>query len=281
MRIHVDSETGRLESVLMAAMKGFIPHDPMNEVQRHYYSAAPPLPGRLRAQHQAFAETLSKGGVDIVWVEERPDTLHQIFVRDIAVVILDTLVVSEMSQPLRRNEPKALAGIIEKVEGPVERITEGFLEAGDVMVQGGTLYVGQSPRTDARALTWLEQRFGSRLEVLPLALVPPHIHLDVVFSPLGRDHAIIYPPAFEPEALALLRSRFHLIEIDRREQFSLASNVLSLSPEVVISATHQTRVNGLLRKAGLNVLEVAYDEVVKLGGAFRCATCPLLREEVG
>jgi N-dimethylarginine dimethylaminohydrolase len=280
MRIHVDSETGRLELVLMAAMKDFVHHDPMNEVQRHYYCADPPLPDRLKAQHQAFAETLSKAGVDIVWVEERPDTLHQIFVRDIAVVILDTLVVCEMSQPLRRNEPKALAGIIEKVEGPVERITDGFLEAGDVMVQGGTLYVGQSPRTDARALSWLEQGFGSRLDVSPLALVPPHIHLDVVFSPVGRDHAIIYPPAFEPDSLARLRSRFRLIEIDRKEQFSLASNVLSLSPEVVISAAHQTRVNGLLRKAGLNVIEVDYDEVAKLGGAFRCATCPLFREAV-
>jgi N-dimethylarginine dimethylaminohydrolase len=114
-----------------------------------------------------------------------------------------------------------------------------------------------------------------------MALVPPYIHLDVVFSPVGRDLAIIYPPAFEPEALGLLRSRFRLIEIDRKEQFSLASNVLSLSPEVVISAAHQPRVNGLLRASGLRVLEVAYDEVVKLGGALRCATGPLHMEAVG
>jgi N-dimethylarginine dimethylaminohydrolase len=278
MRIHVDSETGRLVTVLMASMKDFVLHEPLNEVQRHYYAVDPPRPERLKAQHQGFAETLAKAGVDIVWLEERSDTLHQIFVRDIAAVILDTLVVCETSLALRRNEPKALAGLIDRVEAPVARVTAGFLEAGDIMVQGGTLYVGQSPRTDARALSWLSRHFGDRLEIRPLVLAPPFIHLDVVFGPVGGDHAIIYPPAFESEAMALLQSRFRLIEIDRSEQFALATNILSLSPEVVVSAAHQTRVNGLLRAAGLRVIEVAYDEVAKLGGAFRCATCPLRRE---
>lgn len=278
MRIHVDSETGRLSTVLMARMNGFVLHEPMNEVQRHFYAIDPPRPEKLKAQHQAFATALAQAGVDIVWVEDRSDTLHQIFVRDIAVVILDTLVVCAMSSPLRRNEPKALAGLIDRVEAPVEHIEAGFLEAGDVMVHEGTLYVGQSPRTGSRALSWLDRRFGGRLDITPLTLAPPFIHLDVVFGPVGRDQAIIYPPAFEPEALALLQRRFRLIEVDRGEQFALATNVLPLSPEAVISAAHQTRVNGLLRASGLHVTEVAYDEVAKLGGALRCATCPLVRE---
>ena len=278
MRRHVDSETGRLKTVLMAAMKDFVFHEPMNEVQRRYYAVDPPRPERLHAQHRALAEVLAAAGVAIVWVEQRTDTLHQIFVRDIATVILDTLVVCEMRQPLRRNEPKALAWLVDSVEGPVESLTEGFLEAGDVMVHGGTLYVGQSLRTDARALSWLERRFAGRLEIAPLALVEPHIHLDVVFNIAGNNLALIYPAAFEPAALARLRSRFRCIEIDRAEQFSLAANVLSLSPEIVVSTSHQRRVNGLLRQEGLTVIEIAYDEVAKLGGAVRCATCPLLRE---
>jgi len=281
MRVHVDSETGRLAAVLMARMEGFVLHEPFNEVQRHYYAVDPPRPERLKAQHQAFAETVERAGAEIVWADERPDTLHQIFVRDIAAVILDTLVVCSMSLPLRRNEPRALEGLLSRIEAPVERITDGSLEAGDVLVQGGALYVGQSPRTGSRALSWLAERFGHRLEVTPLALAPPFIHLDVVFCPVGVEHALIYPPAFQPEALALLRGRFRLIEVDRKEQFSLATNVLSLSPEAVVSAAHQTRVNGLLRAAGLRVLEVPYDEVAKLGGSFRCATCPLRREPAG
>ncbi|WP_428563861.1 MAG: dimethylarginine dimethylaminohydrolase family protein [Solidesulfovibrio sp. DCME] len=280
MHIHVDSETGRLTRVLMARMNDFVLHEPMNEVQQRYYAVDAPRPDRLKAQHQAFAAALAAAGVDIVWAEQRTDTLHQVFVRDIAVVILDTLVVCALRQPLRRNEPRALDGLLERLDAPVARVTEGFVEAGDVMVHGGCLYVGQSPRTDARALDWLRRRFGDRLAVTPLALAPPFIHLDVVFCPVGRDQAIVHAPAFAPEALALLRGRFRCLEVDRREQFGLATNVLSLSPEVVVSPAHQARVNGALRAMGLHVVEVAYDEVAKLGGALRCATCPLCREPV-
>lgn len=278
MRIHVDSETGRLRTVLMARMNQFVLHEPMNEVQRRFYAEAPPRAERLIAQHEALAGALSAAGVEIVWADVRPDTLHQIFVRDIAVVVLDTLVVCAPSQPLRVNEPKALEGLLSRAEGPVARVDSGFVEAGDVMVHGGTLYVGLSPRTDAGGLSWLAERFGDRLEVVPLKLAEPFIHLDVVFGPVGRRQALVYPPAFTGESLALLRGRFELIEVDRLEQFGLATNVLSISPDTVISAAHQTRVNGLLRKAGLQVVEVAYDEVAKLGGSFRCATCPLVRE---
>lgn len=278
MRIHVDSETGKLRTVLMARMNGFVLHEPMNEVQRRFYADDPPSPERLKTQHEAFAGALALAGVGMVWADDRQDTLHQIFVRDIAVVILDTLVVCAPRQPLRVNEPKALEGLLARIDAPVELVDSGFLEAGDVMVHGGALYVGQSPRTDAGGLSWLADRFGHRLEVVPLKLAEPFIHLDVVFGLVGRRHALIYPPAFTDEALAILRGRFELIEVDRREQFGLATNVLAISPETVVSGSHQTRVNALLRQAGLEVVEVAYDEVAKLGGSFRCATCPLVRE---
>ena len=59
----------------------------------------------------------------------------------------------------------------------------------------------------------------------------------------------------------------------------MSTNVVSLSPEALISDKHFVRLNAFLRNEwGMTVEEVPYQEISKMGGLLRCSTMPLIRE---
>lgn len=280
MRVFVDSEVGALRSVLVGPVDHFRLHPPINETQAHYFRVDPPRPDVLVRQHEQFVDVLVRHGVEVMWAPKRDDSPEQVFTRDVALVLHDTFVLCAMKEPIRQHEPLALEPLVKSLEGPVLRVTSGIVEGGDVILDGTTLYVGQSIRTNSDGVRWLQEHFGHRFDIVPLRLKPPYLHLDVVFNLVGRNLALIFPSAMEAASLDLVRQRYHLIEVTQQEQFELATNLLSLSPETVISEARQRRLNALLRAQGMNVIEVEYDEIIKLGGSFRCSTCPLVREPV-
>lgn len=278
MRLNVTSEVGTLRAVLLGSVRTFRPHPPINATQRHYYPVAPPRLPVLLAQQAAFVEVLERRGVSISWVPPLDDCPNQLNVRDIATVIGTTLVIGALKEPIRQREPCALDALLPSFDADVVRLDHGIVEGGDILLDGARLYVGLSERTDPTGLAWLERTFGSRFEITPIRLSPTFLHLDVVFNLLGRSHALLYPPALADDSLNLLTRRYEIVEVTAAEQFGLATNVLSLSPETVVSAVEHRRLNQRLRAAGFEVVEVEYGEIVKIGGSFRCGTCPLVRD---
>jgi len=60
--------------------------------------------------------------------------------------------------------------------------------------------------------------------------------------------------------------------------YEMNSNVFSISPDVVVSEKHFTRLNAWLRAQGFTVEEIPYSEISKQEGLLRCSTLPLLRD---
>src|SRR5262249_27654806 len=102
MRLSVNSEIGRLSHVLLGTVRNFQLHDPINVVQRHFYPTDPPNLPVLIQEQSDFVELLARNGVNIYWVTPQAGSGNQIFVRDIATVIGDTLVIGSMKEPLRQ-----------------------------------------------------------------------------------------------------------------------------------------------------------------------------------
>ena len=278
MQVYVDSEVGLLRAVLLASAEHFQLHEPINKAQEYYFSTDPPRLDLLIEQQARFFELLANRGVAIYMATPQPDSPEQLDVRDVATVINDTLIVCAMKEPVRQREPEALDALLTEVESPVVRVDAGVVEGGDIILDGDTLYVGLSERTNTSGLKWLENRFGDRFQVTAIQLNPPFLHLDVVFNLVGNNMALIYPGAIQETSLDMLRKRYRWITVTAQEDFDLATNVFSLSPETVISHKQHSRVNGLLKEQGLEVIEVDYSEIRKIGGAFRCGTCPLIRD---
>ncbi len=108
------------------------------------------------------------------------------------------------------------------------------------------------------------------------------LHLDCCFQPVGRDKGIIYKGGFRNEEdyndLVGLFGKENLFHITRDEMYYMFSNVFSIAADVVVSERNFTRLNHWLRENGFTVEEVAYAEIAKQEGLFRCSTMPLIRE---
>jgi N-dimethylarginine dimethylaminohydrolase len=284
--LHATSEAGRLRTVILGYADNFHQVEPeiINETQkRTYFGANPPTRERLIAEMDGFRRALETFGVTVLRPAPVNGVPDQLMPRDIGVTIDETLVITRMAKASRRDEWLGLTPLLDQLPAAqVVRVPEGaVLEGGDVIVDAGVIYVGIGQRTDAAGYHFLKAQFP-HYTVLPVHLKPVAagedvLHLDCAFVPLGRGHALIYPDGLEllPE---IIRERYALIPVTRDEQAALATNVLSISPDTVVSRPQMTRVNAEMRARGYTVVQVPYDDPPKTGGAFRCSTLPLWRE---
>ena len=108
------------------------------------------------------------------------------------------------------------------------------------------------------------------------------LHLDCCFQPIGEDKAIISPNGFrnkeDVDELIKLFGEENVLLVTSKEMSNMYTNVFSISKNVIISDPRFIRLNDWLEKNGFTVEKVAYNEISKMGGLFRCSTLPLLRE---
>jgi N-dimethylarginine dimethylaminohydrolase len=277
MEFHVRSEFEPLRDVLLGTIRNFTLNTPINVTQKHYYATDPPKIERMIEQEERFIEALTRYNVTIHQLPVLNTSFTQFFVRDIATVIGDTLVICAMKEAIRQPETAALAQLLEGTRQPVLRTDTGFLEGGDILIDQSVLYVGLGERTGTAGVAFLEQHFGTTFEIVPLQLAATFLHLDVVVNLLGKGDALVYAPALDRATRKLLAQRYNFIEVTAEEQFALSTNVLSLTPETLIVDERNRRLNKLLAKRGYEVVPLSFDEIGKMGGSFRCGSCPLRR----
>lgn len=257
-----------------------------------------PTESDVIAEMRALREALESQGVEVL----RPELLtdyNQIFARDVCFVVDDTLFVSNLI-PDREEETGALRPILERIApGHIEYLPEAVhTEGGDVLVHNDILFVGcylrddyptyKMARTNQAAIDFFRRRFPNK-DVWALELRKDDhnprrgtLHLDCAFQPVGRDKALLYPGAFlnpaDLERIYALFGKEHIFEVTSEEAYHMNTNVVSLSPTKLISDKSFTRLNQHLREQwGIEVIEVPYQEISKMGGLLRCSTMPLVR----
>ena len=100
--------------------------------------------------------------------------------------------------------------------------------------------------------------------------------------PVGKDKAIIYKDGFmnprDAEHLVHLFGEENVFCITKEEMYWMNTNVLSISPEVVVVEEHFDRLAAQLEAWGITVERVPYRNISRLGGLLRCSTLPLRRD---
>ena len=304
MNLHVQSETARLRAVVLGLPTSPGPTPTLQETfdSKSYESVLHgvyPVEEDMIHEMDAFLAILKKYDVDVY----RPAPVkncNQVFSRDVGFVIDDKIIVSNII-PDRQEEIDAYEDIFRQIHyKQIYNLPEAVhVEGGDVILYNDYIFLGQydfpdyrqvkTARTNRLALDYLKMIFPHKT-IVPLNLLKsdtdPYqgiLHLDCTFMPVGLDKAIIYRRGFmnprDADHLIDIFGQENVFEITTEEMYAMNSNVFSISPEVVVTEEHFTRLNKHLRdKWGMTVETVPYREISKMGGLLRCSTLPLRRD---
>ncbi|MGV4415045.1 dimethylarginine dimethylaminohydrolase family protein [Chryseobacterium sp. T1] len=303
MNLNIKNETGKLQSVVLGQPNslGTIPTLEESYDAKSYHTIQHniyPQEKDVVMEMTEFEKVLKKHNVEVL----RPEIIedyNQVFSRDVAFVIDDKMVISNIIED-RADEQDAYRKIFEQVgwRNIINLPETAHIEGGDVIVWDDFLFIGtcysqdyrnfKTARTNEYAIEILKEYFPKK-RILDFELKKndkePYqgvLHLDCTFNPVGKDKCIIYKNGFVDE------SDYHLIldifgqencfEVNDQEMFEMFPNIFSISPEVVVSDKAFTRMNNHLREEwGITVEEIPYREISKMGGLLRCSTMPLVR----
>ncbi len=303
LQILINNEYSRLRSVLFGTSQsnGPIPlaedcYDPSSLI--HVQSDTYPLEVDMSTEMEAVLEVFKKYEIQVF----RPRVIknyNQIFARDIAFVIENKLIVSNIL-PERDKEITALKPLFKLI--PKENIytlpEECHVEGGDVIVSGKYIFIGFyagsdysdyiTARTNSSAAKAIQKLFPEKIvktfELRKSNTNPQEnaLHLDCCFQPLGQGKALIHSKGFlnqiDYEWLIDFYGKDHVFEVTKEEMSQMNCNIFSISETVVISEQNFTRLNSWLTAQGFIVEKVPYSEISKQGGLLRCSTLPLIRD---
>ncbi|GEM01093.1 N-Dimethylarginine dimethylaminohydrolase [Halolactibacillus halophilus] len=269
------SEYDRLTRVIVAEPTYMAITEVINETQKHFLTDNIDTEVATH-QHQMFVDVLKNEGIEVEHLPVKDHLNEQVFTRDIGFILGKTLFIANMASNIRKEETKLLTDALEKSNTPFQPLVGPSIEGGDVLIDGKTIYVGVSERTTQASIDLLKQQLPD-YELCPLPLVGDILHLDCTFNIVSQTDALIYRDGLTDEAVELLAQRYNLIDVSADEQFTLGTNVLSIGDKKVISLPNNQAVNKQLKDKGYQVIEVAFDEIIKSGGSFRCCTLPVVR----
>jgi len=278
----VDSETGRLTRLLLSPPT-HLAMVPCNAVTRDSLARGlSSCAASAGAQHRALVARLEAAGVECHIVPPKPGLADLAFTRDSVLMTPWGLVELRPSEPHRRGEPAHLAGALRAfgIES-IGAVDEGRVEGGDVcLLRPGLVMIGISgERTDeagARALGRIFERRGWK--ALYTRIDPRYLHLDTQFTLVSDHRGVACLETLDPGFAGTMAGLgIDLLPASPGEVDRLEANLLSLGGGRVVAPAGETRINRMLRRLGLEVIEAEIDQFVRCGGGVHCLTMPLGR----
>lgn len=258
-----------------------------DDAQWYWRDRTAPDIAKVQAQHAGLVAALEAEGVEVVNVGGSPNDPKAIFTRDQAIAVKGGAVICRMG-PVgrepgsgRRGEEAYITRLIASLGMPIIHTIHGtgLLEGGSFcFLNETTAAIGMSYRQNeagARQMEAVLAEQGVRLIRVPLT--GHSLHLDGCLVMVDHDKALVNMPRLPYWFLDTLKELgIRPIHVWPTEQ--QAVNCLAVRPGRVIIDTGCPRTVERLNAAGVETIEIPYDEIRKNGGGIHCSTLPLVRE---
>ncbi len=228
-----------------------------------------PLPGepgavyaRTLEQHEILRKTLAYFGVETIVLESLGDDPYDAAVADAAVAFEDGAMIMRPSAMSRRAEADRMQSAFAQHDVPLAGhiAAPGLLNGGDVLLIGGTAFVGVSARnnTIGRAgFAAVARAHGYRVVEVTLAADAPSLR--AVASAVAKDTLVVSSDKVDAAAF----DGFKTIALERGED--MAAGVLCLGERHVIADVRYRTSLAVMRKAGIVVEGIDLYDFEKIG----------------
>jgi dimethylargininase len=217
-----------------------------------------------RAQHDQYRRLLEQAGHIIRVVpsdEAHPDC---VFIEDTAVILGTVALITRPGAESRRGETPPVERALEGRFHIAHINTPGTLDGGDVLIMGGSAYVGRSSRTNDEGIDQLRavahhQGFG-----LVTVDVEEVLHLKSAVLPIDQETVVVTPRTVNEAGLRGLRILYE--DDDERHRFS----ALPLADGTVMVTASAPKTVAMVAAQGADVVPIEVSHIQAADGGLTC-----------
>jgi len=224
---------------------------------------------RARRQHDGYCDVLRRNGLEVRRLEVNAEHGDGCFIEDNAIVVNEVAILTTMGAEHRRQEPEAIAPVLEEYRR-VERVAgDARIEGGDVLQIDRAIFVGRSSRTNQRGideLTRILEPLHYRVTAVDIA---DGLHLKTACTALDESTVLANREWIDMAAF----DDFDVIDVDPDEP--TAANVLRIGDAIVMHEG-STRTVARVRARFPKVQTIDISEFAKADGGLTCLSLILV-----
>jgi dimethylargininase len=222
---------------------------------------------KAAAQHAAYEQALIDAGFEVIRLPELREDPDGVFVEDTALLLGRHAIITRPGIASRADETDSTAAGLEP-HFEVHRLASGFLDGGDVLRIGRTVYVGLSSRTDAAGILALAETAGPLGYTVIEARLRDCLHLKTGVTFAGADGAgtpvlLFNEGCVDPRQFGGVEA----MAIDEHEP--AAANCLRIGGRLILPAGNP-KTAARLQDSGFDVVALDVSELQKAEAGVTC-----------
>lgn len=247
-----------------------MPHALLREVSPSFADAIVAHGGRRPdvdlaiEQHARYRGAIEAAGYEVEVLAGDSAYPDCVFIEDTAVIVGDIAVATRPGAESRRGEVGPVATRLGELREVRTIEAPGTLDGGDVMIVGGTVYVGRSARSNDAGIDQLTDMAATQGMSLVSVPVSEVLHFKSGVLPVGPDTVVVTPGTIDETLLQGLRI-VHEAEHERH-RFS----ALPLADGTLLVTANAPDTTALLADLGLRPVPIDVSEIQAADGGLTC-----------
>ncbi|WP_071392794.1 dimethylarginine dimethylaminohydrolase family protein [Bacillus tuaregi] len=280
-KFYVKNATNKLEQVLVCSPL-YYKFNAINEITKSWMEKGDTEKNNVMVEEwEAFLDIYRENGVEVIKMKPDPKLEVMTFARDFGGMIKEGAIIGHFRHPARQKETEIYEAKLQELGIPiVARVNAGCFEGGDIwMLDEHTIALGLVDRTDEAGVANLRDQLSKYgYTVVGVPVPPANLHLDMVFNIVTESVCLAATRELPYHFLEMVKRRgFTIIDVPSEDVFKHGCNVQAIGDNKVIAIKNNKAINDKMRAAGVEVIEVPFDQVLHGGGGPHCLTFPIKR----